>query len=255
MSVPVGEKQARERHQPKDGSGIAAAIFDWDGVVVDSSEYHRRSWEHLAAERALPLPEGHFERGFGMRNETIIPEVLRWTHDAGEIAELSYAKEEHYRRLVKDEGLRALPGVFPLLELLQSKGTACAVGTSTPRENITLSLEVLGLSRFFPVVTASEDVERGKPDPQVFLTAARRLNANPGACVVIEDAPRGIEAGRRAGMYVVGVATTRSRENLHEAHLIVDTLRQVTWPKLEAVVQREQPGNDGTRPSTPAGRR
>jgi beta-phosphoglucomutase-like phosphatase (HAD superfamily) len=87
-----------------------AAIFDWDGVVIDSSSQHEKSWELLAAEIGKPLPAGHFKRGFGKKNEVIIPELLAWSHDPEEIQRLGDRKEELYRELVRQGGMTILPG-------------------------------------------------------------------------------------------------------------------------------------------------
>src|SRR3954468_24793827 len=87
-----------------------AAVFDWDGVIINSEEYHRLGWERLAEEAGLPLPEGHFEKSFGRKNAEIIPDILGWSQEAREIEELSFRKEEHYRTLVRDRGVHALPG-------------------------------------------------------------------------------------------------------------------------------------------------
>lgn len=183
-------------------------IFDWDGVVLDSRYCHCKSWEILAERRGLPLPEGHFERGFGLRNETIIPEVLMWATEAEAIRDLANAKEALYRELALDSGLKSLSGIPELLLELKKKEVPVAIGTSTPRENVQALLPVLGLEGYFGHLVASEDVSRGKPDPEVFLKAAAHLGLKPGQCLVIEDSQGGLEAAQRAGMLGVGVLTT-----------------------------------------------
>jgi beta-phosphoglucomutase family hydrolase len=200
------------------------ALFDWDGVVIDSREHHEASWERLAAELGRPLPEGHFLKGFGRKNEFIIPEILHWTHDPGEIRSISLRKEELYREVVRERGLQALPGVEAWLQTLRKAGVPCAIGSSTHRANLDLSLDLIGLSSFFEAIVTAEDVQIGKPDPQVFLMAAHRLGMPPDRCVVFEDAHVGIAAARAGGMRVVGVATTHRREELGEADLAVDRL-------------------------------
>lgn len=184
------------------------AIFDWDGVVIDSSHSHEKSWEHLAAEERRPLPADHFERGFGRKNEIIIPEILGWTHDPAEIARLSLRKEELYRELVRGHPLDPMPGVLAWLERLRDAGVPCAVGSSTHRANIELSMAKTGLGAFFRGVITSENVRAGKPDPEVFLKAAGLIARAPEKCVVFEDAFAGLQAARNGGMKAVAVATT-----------------------------------------------
>src|SRR5580698_3167139 len=92
-------------------SGKRGAIFDWDGVIINSGAQHELSWERLAKELNKPLPEGHFKLGFGMKNEVIFPELLKWTTDPREIHILSLRKEAIYREVVQEQGVTALPGV------------------------------------------------------------------------------------------------------------------------------------------------
>ena len=184
------------------------AIFDWDGVILDSSRHHEESWERLAKEEGRIFPEGHFLKGFGRRNVEIMRDMLKWSEDLAEIQRLSSRKEELYREVVKDWGIESLPGVREWLERLKKEGIACGIGSSTEDKNVRLGLGLLGLGDFFQTAVTAEHVKRGKPAPDVFLEVARRLDANPAQCVVFEDAPAGVEAGRAAGMKVVGVTTT-----------------------------------------------
>ena len=194
-----------------------AAIFDWDGVIVDSSAAHERSWEILAAEESLPLPEGHFKKGFGRKNEHIIPHILAWSAEPAEIARLANRKEALYRDIVAATALEPLPGVRELLADLRRAGIPCAVGSSTHRANIDLAMRLLGLGEFFSGIVTSEDVTRGKPAPDVFLKAAASVGCAPGRGVVFEDALAGVEAGLAGGFPVIAVATTNTRETLQTA--------------------------------------
>lgn len=185
-----------------------AAVFDWDGVILDSSRHHEESWERLARETGKPLPAGHFRRGFGRRNIEIMRDMLGWSQDLQEIDRLSRRKEELYREVVQDWGIDPLPGVEVWLERLASARIPCGIGSSTEEKNVRLGLHKLGLGKYFQVAVTAEHVSRGKPAPDVFLEVSRRLHVEPARCVVFEDAPAGVEAGRAAGMKVVGVTTT-----------------------------------------------
>lgn len=213
------------------------AIFDWDGVIIDSSAQHERSWELLAAEEKLPLPEGHFKRGFGKKNERIIPDILGWTADPAEVARLGRRKEALYRDLVRDDGVTVLPGARELLAALNAAGVVCAVGSSTHRANIDAICDVTGLGGFFHAVVTGEDVVHGKPAPDVFLRAAERLNRTPRRCVVFEDAFVGIEAAHAGGMPCIAVATTNPRAELEpRAERVVRDLAEVTVDLVRMVV-------------------
>lgn len=209
-------------------------IFDWDGVVVDSSRQHERSWDDLAAAEGLELFEGHFKLGFGKKNEFIIPNILEWTEDADEIARLSDLKEEFYRKIVRESGLKPLPGVRAFLEELQAKNLPRVIGSSTPRKNIEAVLEITELIGFFDEIVAAADVDRGKPDPEVFLKAAAKIQVKPEDCVVFEDSVSGIEAGKAAGMKVVALATTNSLEELRDTGvaLVVESFEELDLPRL-----------------------
>jgi len=203
------------------------AIFDWDGVIINSAKHHEISWDRLAAETGYVLPAGHFVKGFGRKNDYIIPEILFWTRDAKEISRLSLRKEELYREVVREIGITALPGVEEWLEALREAGIACVIGSSTHRLNITTTLEVLGLRDFFADIVSAEDVGRGKPDPEVFLTAASRIGVEPAHGVVFEDALVGIAAAQAAKMRVVAVATTEPKEKLAHADFVVERMDEL----------------------------
>jgi len=211
------------------------ALFDWDGVVIDSSNQHERSWEQLAAEIGKPLPPNHFVRGFGMKNQRIIADLLDWTGNPDEVEEYSLRKEQLYREIIRAEGTRPLPGVRGLLELFAARGVPCALASSTHRENVEVVFDVIGLRPYFSAIVTGEDVRQGKPDPEVFLTAAQRINRQPAHCVVFEDAHVGIEAGLAAGARVIAVATTNPIEALGDADLAVSSLADVDWHIIEAL--------------------
>ncbi len=214
---------------------MQAVIFDWDGVVIDSSAQHERSWELLAAERSLPLPPGHFKRGFGKKNQLIIPEILEWSRDPAEIDALGHRKEELYRLLVRESGVVVLPGARELLAALLEAGIPAAVGSSTPRANLEAIFAATGLDRFFQAVVCGDDVRHGKPAPDVFLQAAARLHTPAAACLVIEDAHVGIQAAHAAGIPVLAVATTHPLDELATATAAVSSLREADPPFLQQV--------------------
>jgi HAD superfamily hydrolase (TIGR01509 family) len=208
------------------------AIFDWDGVIIDSSAHHEESWERLAAETGYRLPPGHFKRGFGMKNEKIIPDLLQWSSDPVEVRRLSLRKEELYREIVREWGITPLAGVVVWLDRLRERDIPCAIGSSTHRLNIETGLTILGFNDRFAAVVTAEDVHAGKPDPEVFLIAATRLRISPERCVVFEDALVGIEAAHRGKMQVIAVATTNPIESLKAADIAVHRLDELTVDQL-----------------------
>ncbi len=179
------------------------------------------------------LPDA-FRKGFGMKNDRIIPEVLGWTADDTEIARLSQRKEALYRAILQDAGIETLPGVTEFLTALRAAAIPCAIASSTDYENIRVALDLIQLGDCFDAIISAEDVSRGKPDPQVFLLAAQKLAVPPTRCVVFEDAIVGIEAGHAAGMKVVAVATTNAPVALDAADRVVTRLDQLSVRELSA---------------------
>lgn len=222
---------------PAPDYSAVGVLFDWDGVIIDSSRQHEESWERLATEERKPLPPDHFKTGFGKKNEWIIPTLLKWTDDLGEVRRISLRKEALYREIVVERGLAALPGVHEFLERLRAARVPTCIGSSTHRENITTILGVLGFEGLFGGMVTSEDVTHGKPHPDVFLKAAAKTARLPERCVVFEDAFAGIEAGRAGGMKVVGVATTHSADELiAKVDRVVLRLDELTVADLHTLV-------------------
>lgn len=192
-------------------------LFDWDGVVIDSSKAHEESWDLLGEEVGKELPDGHFKLGFGRKNQVIIPEILKWATDSEEIERLGDRKEELYREIVATKGVARIPGIEAFLKNLNEAGIACAIGSSTPRKNVETILEMVEFGKYFQAIVCAEDVTQGKPHPEVFLTGAMRLGLKPSDCAVFEDAYAGLRAAKAGGMKAIALSTT------HEA---VDLLRE-----------------------------
>tara|TARA_Y100000589_G_scaffold169834_1_gene161436 strand:+ start:1948 stop:2601 length:654 start_codon:yes stop_codon:yes gene_type:complete len=210
-----------------------AVLFDWDGVVIDSSLMHEKSWEIVAEEYSLPLPEGHFQEGFGKRNETIIPEILRWTEDPDKVSEIAFAKESAYRYLLKEEGIEVLPGVREFLDWLDSEGIPCVIASSTPRDNLLAALPILDLENYFIGMISGDDVVKGKPNPEPFIKAAAIAGICPQKCLVLEDSHSGVEAGLSAGCRVIAVGTTHPLDSFSFAHAKVPDLKSLNFSQIK----------------------
>jgi beta-phosphoglucomutase len=184
---------------------IKAVLWDLDGTLVDSADLHWRAWRDVMAEEGLPITHDQFVHSFGKRNDLILSGWLGEGADPDRMRRLSEEKEARFRALVQAHGVEPLPGVRAWVTRLHAEGWVQAIATSAPRANLETMVDALRLGRYFGASVAAEDVTHGKPDPEVFLVAAQRLGAEPRSSIVVEDAPTGIEAGRRAGMRTVGV--------------------------------------------------
>ncbi len=172
---------------------ICAVIFDLDGVLIDSGPAHRESWRALGAESGIEVSDQAVGAVFGRQNRDIVPILFGDDRTPQEVRRLGARKEELYRDLVRGK-MPVNEGAVELVRYYLAGGYQLAVGSSTPRANIDLALGEMGIEELFAVIVSSEDVSVGKPDPTVFRTAASRLGVVPGDCLVIEDAPAGIEA-------------------------------------------------------------
>jgi len=190
-----------------------SAIFDMDGVLIDSGAHHRHAWRALLAELGTEPDPEHWRLTIGRPSEEAIPLLLGRRMSGAEARRLARRKRDLYQERAQ-AGLEPVPGVPQFLESLARLGVPRAVGTSASRWDAERLLDDLGLLRYFDVVVTSDDVMLGKPDPEVWTQAARRLRAAPAACVVFEDALVGVQAARSAGMRVIGVATAHTDAEL-----------------------------------------
>jgi HAD superfamily hydrolase (TIGR01509 family) len=208
-----------------DSNHRCLAIFDHDGVLVDSYQMHLNAWVELGRRTGLPFTPDFVHKTFGMTNPAIFEALLGHKLDDAEAARLGDLKEACYR----DEAracLTLMPGVRDLLDKLADSGVALAIGSSAPLANLELTVEACGLRDRFAAIASLEDITRGKPDPEIFLTAARKAAADPRRSIVFEDALVGVQAARAARMIAVGVGTTHPTERLVEAgaHVAVSSL-------------------------------
>lgn len=203
-----------------------AVIFDVDGVLIDSYEAHFQSWLQMFGEHGETFTEEQFRKTFGRTSHDIIAALHGGELSPDEIAVWDDRKEALYREIIRKD-FPAVDGAGQLLDALHAAGFKLAVGSSGPPENIGLTLECLKRAPYFGAVVTRIDVTRGKPDPQVFQIAGERLGVPPDQCVVVEDAPAGIEAANRAGMASVALTGTATRAELSHARLVIDSLREL----------------------------
>lgn len=208
---------------------IKALIFDMDGTIVDNMGVHTAVWlEILAEEFGVTMTRLEFQAATaGMTN----PELLRLLVNPGmtddDVAAIAQRKEAHYRERYAPI-LQPLSGLLPLLRQARQAGLALAVATAANQGNIDFVMNGLQMWDCFDAIVGADDVARGKPHPDLFLLAAERLGVPPEHCLVFEDALTGIEAGRRAGMAVVGVATSHSAAELAEQPGVRQTISDFT---------------------------
>jgi beta-phosphoglucomutase len=211
---------------------MRGVLWDLDGTLVDSAEFHWLSWRETMAAEGIAISYQQFLDSFGQKNDRILAEWLRPDPSPDRIRRVGEAKELAYRRLAQERGLTPLPGAAEWIHRLHARGWKQAIASSAPRANIEVMLRVLGVNRDFDAIVGAEDVVTGKPDPEVFLTAAARIGIPPARCVIVEDAAVGIEAARRAGIKSIGV----SRAGALDADVVVSTLSELPADVFERLV-------------------
>ena len=197
-------------------------LWDMDGVLVDTGEFHFRAWHDVLAEYDIAFTRDFHRETFGMNNAGILSRILGDKLAPELQAEISDRKEERFRESVRDHA-KPLPGVRTWLERLQNDGFRQAIASSAPMANIDTLIDELGLRPFFDAIVSGTDLP-GKPDPAVFRRAAETIGVPAENCIVVEDAIAGVEAAKQAGMKCIAVTTTNQAEALAAADVIVDRL-------------------------------
>lgn len=217
---------------------IKGCIFDLDGVIVDTAKYHYIAWKEIARELNFNFTEHDNERLKGvsrMRSLEILLEIGNRVLGEQTKQELAEKKNKIYvsyiEKMNHDE---ILPGVIPFLEELKEAGIPAALGSAS--KNTPLILERIGLSGYFREIIDGNRTSKAKPDPEVFLLAAKGLNIQPENCVVFEDAEAGIEAAVAGGMYSVGVG---SPAILYKADLVIPGFSGFTLGNLLDVFNKK----------------
>ena len=214
-----------------------AVIFDLDGVLTDTAEYHYRAWKRLADEEGLPFDRQTNEQLRGVSRQRSLEILLAGRKVTEEqFREMLDRKNQYYRELLHHLGPEdLLPGALPLVRALREAGVKVAIGTVS--KNAPLIVERLGLDREVDLVADGHSVERSKPAPDIFLYAALHLGVPPERCVVVEDAAAGIDAALAAGMWAVGLGPA---ERVGHAHVRFPNLQQVALDTFVAAVASAQ---------------
>lgn len=227
MSTPGGPL-ARALSGAAGQPGFDALLFDLDGTLIDSMPLHARAWVHWLAAQGLPgdHPALSFSASAGRTNAEILGTVFPQA-SAAEIEAMAEAREALYRALAARE-LATIGGALELLRVARARGCRLAVCTAAPPANIALAFERFGLAGLVDTVTSPADGLRGKPHPDIFEAAARRLGTPSGRCLVFEDAPLGVEAAQRAGMAAIALTTTLSAEAFSHFPNLIATVPDFT---------------------------
>lgn len=211
---------------------VSACLFDLDGVIVNTAEYHFDAWRMLADELGFSFTREDNERLKGvsrMRSLDILLEIGGITLSDERKTALAEKKNANYRKAIlqmtQDE---VLPGAREFIEEIRNAGWKTALGSAS--KNAPTILQQVGMSHLFDALIDGNKVSHAKPDPEVFLTGAKELGVAPEQCIVFEDAQAGVEAALNAHMHVIGIGSPKI---LAKAHKVVDGLHELSMQKLK----------------------
>ncbi len=207
-----------------------AFIWDMDGVLVDSAHNHYEAWRDTFAARGITYTEEQFKRFFGARNDYTIRHVMPHASEK-DIRDIEDEKERRFRDSAR-RGISLLGGALKLLRIMKKGHFQLALGTSAPLENYRVVAPILGLEEYFDVVVTGDDVTHGKPDPEIYLIAAERLQIEPAHCTVFEDSPLGVESAKQAGMKCVAITNTHPTTALQQADRVIASLEEIDLIEL-----------------------
>jgi HAD superfamily hydrolase (TIGR01509 family) len=196
-----------------------------DGVLVDTGEAHYQAWMMVLEEEGIVFSQDDFRRTFGMNNAGILALLLGDQANPSTVRRIGDRKEALFRSFIHGKAT-PMPGVLRWLRYLQQRHIPQAVASGAPPENIEFLVDEMGIRDNFKALVSSDGMP-GKPDPMVFLEAARRLGAPPQSCVVVEDGLPGLQAARRAGMRCIAVTTTHPTSALFLADRVVESLENL----------------------------
>lgn len=213
-----------------------AVIFDMDGVICHTNPYHSIAFREFFSLRNLsPTDEEFAQHMFGKSNSYILSHFLQRPVTGAELLQLEDEKESLFRKIYEPH-VEPIKGIIDFISDLNDNQVKLAVATSAPMANLDLILSKVMIREKLGSVMASEHVKRHKPDPEVYLTSAVNLGVPPGKCVVFEDSFSGVSAAINAGMKVVGVLTSHTKEELPPCDLYIDDYSDLSYDDIVKLI-------------------
>ena len=214
-----------------------AVIFDMDGVICHTNPYHSRAFRAFFSTRNLnPTDEEFAEHMFGKSNSYILSHFLKRPVGGDELIQMEHEKELLFRQLYEPH-VEPIAGIVDFIADLKKNGVKLGVATSAPYANLELILGKVPIREKLGSLLASENVTKHKPDPEVYLKSAMNLGVLPNQCVVFEDSFSGISAALNAGMKVVGVLTSHTKNELPPCDLYIENYRELDFGSIVSILE------------------
>jgi HAD superfamily hydrolase (TIGR01509 family) len=218
---------------------MKAVIFDMDGVLIDSEPLHTLADNQILIDSGITAPATYFERFVGWTNQSMWEEIKKDYHITASAEELMELQMPLKIKLLQVGDYVPIPGIVDLLEQITGMNIPIAIASSSPLQFIEAVLEKLGLKNYVKLWLSGEEVERSKPEPDIFLKVAELLNVNPNDCIVIEDSSSGVSAAKKAGMRCIGFRNINSgNQNLSGADLIVNKIDEINIKEVISLTVR-----------------
>lgn len=212
-----------------------AVIFDMDGVICHTNPYHSLAFREFFSTRNLaPTDEEFAQHMFGKSNSYILSHFFNRPVQGAELLELEQEKEGLFRKIYAPH-VAPINGIVQFMDDLKANGVQLGVATSAPYANLELILNKVDIREKLGSILASEDVKKHKPDPEVYLSSAKNLGVLPAQCIVFEDSFSGVSAGLNAGMKVVGVLTSHTKEELPPCSMYIEDYTDLSFEKISAL--------------------
>ena len=207
-----------------------AVIFDMDGTLVATTEADYKAWECIFNDHGRPLSFEDYYPLLGKKSHDVVNDVLGIKDERS--VEVLSRKMKYFEEIVEEKGIEVLPFAFDFLRLLKDHNILLGLATSSRQAKMKLVLEQSGLAPFFDIRVTGEMVDKGKPNPDIFLLTAEQLGISPDQCIVVEDAIHGVSAALAAGMKCIAIVSTHTREEINHAHLVIDSYAELTKETL-----------------------
>lgn len=204
-----------------------ALIFDMDGTMIDNMMVHHRAWQQQLAIEGFSYSLAEIIEHFHGKNLEIIERIFGEKYTAEERLRFSNDKENKYREIYRPD-LKLVDGLHELLATAYENDIPMGIGTAAQYANVDMVLDALNIRNYFSAIVADVDVEKGKPDPEVFLTVASKLNVKPEHCLVFEDSPVGAKTAENAGMKAIMITTTHKEHEFSNYKSILKCVSNYT---------------------------
>lgn len=201
-----------------------AFLFDLNGTMINDMEYHVRVWHRIMNELGAGITMERTKQECYGKNEEVLERVFPERFSLEEKTRISIEKEKQYQKEYKPY-LRLINGLDAVLEMSKEAGMKIAIGSAAIMINIDFVIDGLNIRHYFDAIVSADDVKRSKPDPETYLKCADRLNIDPKDCLVFEDAPKGVESARNAGMDCVVITTFHEVEEFDNYNNVAGVIK------------------------------